>query len=146
LSGYAGPRGHGGIYASRTTGTSGRTSAAASSGQLAQMCGEDTRDIAGLPIDQMQQSLQLDKEQTTGLTTRAGALTRCPMSQLQAHSFPRFLDDAEHWRERGEQLRFVAQDITDANAKAIMLRIADDYDKLAMRAVLRTKSGRVVRE
>jgi len=68
------------------------------------------------------------------------------MSQLQARSFPRFLaDDPEHWRLRGEQLRFIAQDITDAKSKAIMLRIADDYSKLALRAELRTKGGHEVR-
>jgi hypothetical protein len=61
------------------------------------------------------------------------------MSGLHAHSFPSFLaNDSQHWRQRGEQLRFLAQDIRDAKTKAIMLRIADDYDKIAERALLRT--------
>jgi hypothetical protein len=68
------------------------------------------------------------------------------MPDLHTHSFPRFLaNDSEHWRQRGEQLRFIAQDIRDAKTKTIMLRIADDYDKIAERALLRTKGGSMAR-
>ena len=35
--------------------------------QLAQMCGEDSREIAGLPIDQIQQAVQLDDAQRAAL-------------------------------------------------------------------------------
>ena len=73
-SGYNG--GYGASYASRTIGTSSRTKASMSSGALTQMCGEDTRDIAGLPIDQIQQSLQLDKEQSAALGQLADASTK----------------------------------------------------------------------
>src|SRR5262249_2259262 len=47
-------------YASRGPG---RASRATASTQLGQMCGEDSRDIAGLPIDQIQQALQPDAQQ-----------------------------------------------------------------------------------
>jgi hypothetical protein len=37
---------------------------------------------------------------------------------------PRFLaDDPNHWRERGEQMRLIAQGISDAKTKKIMLEI-----------------------
>lgn len=41
--------------------------------ELAQMCGEDSRDIAGLPIDQIQQTLQLNDAQRAALDDLATA-------------------------------------------------------------------------
>ena len=40
---------------------------------LAQMCGEDSRDIAGLPIDQFQQTIQLNDAQRAALDDLANA-------------------------------------------------------------------------
>jgi hypothetical protein len=41
--------------------------------RLARMCGEDSRDIAGLPIDQIQQALQLNDQQRAALDELANA-------------------------------------------------------------------------
>ena len=41
--------------------------------QLSQMCGEDSRDIAGLPIDQIQQAIQPDDSQRAALDDLANA-------------------------------------------------------------------------
>jgi len=56
--------------------TVGRASGAARTAvpdQLAQLCGDDSRDIAGLPIDQIQQTLQLNDAQRAALDDLANA-------------------------------------------------------------------------
>jgi hypothetical protein len=39
--------------------------------------------------------------------------------------------DPEHWRFRAEETRTVADQITHEDARTIMRRIANDYDRLA---------------
>jgi len=42
--------------------------------------------------------------------------------------------DTKHWRNRAEEARAIAVQMTDPHTKAIMLTIAQDYEKLAERA------------
>ena len=47
------------------------------------------------------------------------------------------LNDPEHWRQRAEESRVLAEQMSDETSKKMMLKIADDYEKLAARAVAR---------
>jgi hypothetical protein len=49
------------------------------------------------------------------------------------------INDPEHWRARAEEMRRLAEDINDAATKEMMLRIARDYENLAVRAEARSK-------
>jgi hypothetical protein len=54
----------------------------------------------------------------------------------------RFTSDPEHWRQRAAQMRLLAKESNDLDAKATMLRIADDYDHLAERADMRSEESK----
>jgi hypothetical protein len=43
----------------------------------------------------------------------------------------KFVWDPEHWRFRAEETRTVADDMAHEEARTIMRRIANDYDRLA---------------
>jgi hypothetical protein len=47
---------------------------------------------------------------------------------------PQSFDDPKHWRKRAEEARAQAEQMTDRDAKQMMLGIAEDYEKLAKRA------------
>jgi hypothetical protein len=74
LAGYlpAGAAGPGPAGSQVTVGRA-PSSRAAKTDQMAQLCGDDSRDIAGLPIDQIQQTLQLNDPQRAALDELANA-------------------------------------------------------------------------
>jgi hypothetical protein len=51
------------------------------------------------------------------------------------------LKDPAHWRERAEEARRVAGTLADPKARQTMLEIAESYDRLAERALIRTTKG-----
>jgi hypothetical protein len=52
------------------------------------------------------------------------------------------LKDARHWHLRAEEARYLAEQRTDLVAKSNFLKMADDYDRLAVRAALRMEDQR----
>ena|SRR5262245_60667793 len=60
----------------------------------------------------------------------------------RGHRLPIFINDPEHWRERAEGARKFAEQMTDDAAKQAMLRIAEDYEKLAERAAARASAAK----
>jgi hypothetical protein len=72
LTGYL-PPGAGGNPAGTEQAALASTPANPAPDQLSQMCGDDSRDIAGLPIDQIQQAIQPNDAQRTALDDLANA-------------------------------------------------------------------------
>ena len=44
------------------------------------------------------------------------------------------LNDAKHWRDRAAEMRVLSDEMKDFEARTLMLKLANDYDKLADRA------------
>jgi hypothetical protein len=70
---------------------------------------------------------------------RALAKDRCrrPCYSPAMADAPHYFSDPEHWRRRAEESRVLAEQMSDQTFRQMMLRIADDYDKLAVRAAMR---------
>jgi hypothetical protein len=75
---------------------------------------------------------------------------RCPINDcvMVAARSPRrrnmpssFINDPEHWRARAREMRALASLAHDEEARAAMLKVADDYENLARRAERRTDGG-----
>jgi hypothetical protein len=47
---------------------------------------------------------------------------------------PILLNNPAHWHLRAQEARLLAAQLEDVEAKAATLRIADEYDRLAVRA------------
>ena len=49
---------------------------------------------------------------------------------------------SKHWSERAAEIRTIAASMAEDGVKASMLRLANDYDKLAARVIARASAGR----
>ena len=49
-----------------------------------------------------------------------------------------FINEPDHWRARAKEARNLANQMDDSESKDAMLRIAEDYERLAKRADDRT--------
>ena len=70
---------------------------------------------------------------------RRGLASLSNLAQMPAS----FINYPEHWRARAEEMRRLAEDINDAATKEMMLRIARDYETLAVRAEERSRPPKV---
>ena len=52
-------------------------------------------------------------------------------------TIPRFFNNPVQWHQRAEQTRVLAEQMNDEVTKQMMLRIAQDYVRLAVRASIR---------
>jgi hypothetical protein len=52
-----------------------------------------------------------------------------------------FINDPEHWRQRAEEARTIADQMNDPQSKEAMLKIAEDYERLGERAERRAKGS-----
>jgi len=50
---------------------------------------------------------------------------------------PALLNNPAHWHLRAQEARLLASQLEDPEAKAATLKIADEYDRLAVRAAKR---------
>jgi hypothetical protein len=53
------------------------------------------------------------------------------------------IDDIQHWRDRAEQSRVLAEQMNDAIAREMMLRIASNYERMAEQAVARVETRQI---
>ena len=44
------------------------------------------------------------------------------------------INDAKHWRDRASEMRVLSDEIKDPQAQRMMLKLPNDYEKLADRA------------
>jgi hypothetical protein len=55
-------------------------------------------------------------------------------------------DDPKHWRQRAEQARALAEQMSDLASREMMLGIVKDYEQLAERAEQRAQEERKKKE
>jgi hypothetical protein len=50
-------------------------------------------------------------------------------------------NDPKHWRQQADEARVIARQLPNPESKAVMMRIAADYDRLAERARARAEKA-----
>ena len=63
---------------------------------------------------------------------------RFPMNRFVPDSI---LDNPAHWQDRAEEARSIAEQMSDPDSRRMMLRIAEDYERLAAHARRRMKGS-----
>jgi hypothetical protein len=66
-------------------------------------------------------------------------LEATPTLAKTSMAYQSHLDDPEYWRDRAEQVRALADEVSNQSARDAILRIVADYELLAIRAQERAK-------
>jgi predicted Rossmann-fold nucleotide-binding protein len=104
---------------------------------------EEARTVADQTIDTDSKRRMLRiAEDYEELARRAERRLKQQRQQQQQQQQPKIpVNDPKHWRERAEEARVHAEQITHPDSKRKMLRIAGDYEELARRAERRPLAG-----
>ena len=57
---------------------------------------------------------------------------------MEEDSMPSLLDNSGHWKQRAQETRRLAETIGDPEARRTLLKIAEEYERLAQRAAGRS--------
>jgi len=92
--------------------------------------------------------LWFNSVRTPDTTDHLTHLFRCPscnraqeVTVMQATNVP-IADDPVHWRKRADEMRQLAETMSDMKSREALLKLAGDYDKLAQRAADRTPKSK----
>jgi hypothetical protein len=58
-----------------------------------------------------------------------------PEQERNVFMAPNPINDPGHWRKLAQEMRVLAESVTDSAAKETILRIGRDYDRLAQRVM-----------
>jgi len=98
---------------------------------------EEARTVADQLTDDAKRRMLRIADDYEELARRAERRLKQQQQQQQQPKIP--INDPKHWRKRAREVRIVADELTDPDAKRRMLRMVDDYEELARRAERRLK-------
>jgi hypothetical protein len=92
------------------------------------------RDLAGFDFASSEVNEALVRQlHKTELHSRLVRQRECamPIDNNISPPDPKLVEDPKHWRDKAEEARTKADGMTDAQAKTAMMRVADEYERLA---------------